>query len=73
MAFSFMLIPDKFGDQKEKLLDDVEVLMESANQTSFLYTLAFYLWQKVGNIFLPAWSNVKADREKITFGGFIRF
>ena len=49
--FSFViciyLCSDKFGDEKAKLVEDVDVLMESASQTSFLYTLAFHLWQKV--------------------------
>ncbi len=43
-------VADKFGGKKDKLLEDVDVLIETASQTSFIYTLAFHLWKKVSKV-----------------------
>ena len=36
------------GKTLQQLLPDVETLVKSATQTSFLYTMAWHLWQKMG-------------------------
>ena len=36
------------GKSLQELLPDVETLVKSATQTSFLYTMAWHLWQKMG-------------------------
>ncbi len=43
-------VADKFGGKKDKLLEDVNVLIQTASQTSFIYTLAFHLWKKVSEV-----------------------
>ena len=35
------------GKGSQAIILDVETLMQSANQTSFLYTMAILLWRKV--------------------------
>ena len=36
------------GKSLQELLPDIETLVKSATQTSFLYTMAWHLWQKMG-------------------------
>ena len=38
----------KCSANKERLLEDVEALMETSKQTSFLYTLAHQLYKHLG-------------------------
>ena len=48
----WLLAKSEAGQDLESLMPDVNTLLSSATQTSFLYSLAILLWRKVG----PAWS-----------------
>ena len=39
---------DKCSRNKERLMEDVDILMESATQTTFLYNLAYQLFLRFG-------------------------